>query len=226
VILGVSESSLGARIESYGLRGFVARAQRIAQARGFSCVVGKSMFFSLKEARRFGGLENLAHFLAEDYMTGIAFEHLGLRSELTLLPVQQPLGSMTLQEGWKRQLRWARIRFSQAPFMFLLEPWISGWGFLVLSLGVWELGAPSWFSTVWGGIGLSVLLAEFYQYLVPGRSRIPWKDIPLLPLLWILRELQALLVVGVSSWQGIFGHPIEWRGTEIRLQLGGEISRI
>ena len=55
-------------------------------------------------------------------MAGVAVEKLGLRAVIAADPVDQHLGRLGLADFWQRHLRWGRIRKSQAPVAFLLEP--------------------------------------------------------------------------------------------------------
>jgi ceramide glucosyltransferase len=200
------------------LNTFYARWMMLAAAIGRPCVVGKSMLFKRSTAERFGGLKFLSRYLAEDYQAGEAIRKLGLKVLIMTDPIEQHLGRYSLRTFWSRHIRWGRIRKSQAPALFAIEPFfgaiVSGlagafafsvaWSvspqvFLAIHLGVWSLGDFLILRRIW----------PEYHILTPAA--------------WFLRELLCF-----PQWLHIAsGRTILWRGRKYTILPGGilETSR-
>lgn len=125
VVAGTNASTVGGKLESMYLNTFYARWMYLTEKFDQTCVVGKSMFFNRRDAERFGGIQALARYLAEDYMAGVAMRRLGLKVVVMTDPVPQFVGEYKFSDFWHRHLRWGRIRKSQAPLAFLVEPLLS-----------------------------------------------------------------------------------------------------
>jgi ceramide glucosyltransferase len=213
VVAGDFARGMGGHIESAYLNTFYARWMHLSALMGVPCVVGKSMFFRRSDANRFGGISILGRYINEDYMVGKAMQQLGLRVLLARDPIRQYIGDYSLREFWSRHIRWGRIRKSQAPFAFSLEPMMTLVG--SAALGVWGLAIlrpdipPLAFLlvhlSVWA-TGEWLLLKELTTVQ---RSKVFVG--------WFLRELLALpLWLKVAS-----GNKVTWRGSELKLRSGG-----
>jgi ceramide glucosyltransferase len=212
VVAGRNPATLGGRLEAMYLNTFYARGMYLAEAFGQPCVVGKSMLFSRKTAERFGGIKSLARYLAEDYMAGVAMRRLGLKVILMSDPVPQHIGKYAAKEFWHRHLRWGRIRKSQAPLAFIVEP-LSG-SLVSAALGAWGVHAltglaPSTFLAlhlaIWSACDLLIA-----RQLERGLSVS-------MPLTWLLREALA-----IPLWlHTALGNTVLWRGRKLALQPGG-----
>lgn len=215
IVAGREAHGLGGRLESTYLNTFYARGMSLIERLGHPCVVGKSMLFQRSTATRFGGIQNLARYLAEDYMAGEAMLRLGLRVVVATDPVPQIIGQYSFKEFWSRHIRWGRIRKAQAPLAFLFEP-LTGC-FLSACLGAWAssqlFNITPWFIlvfhfSVWslGDLLLMLRLGERAHVLMPA-----W---------WFLRELLAFpLWIHIAS-----GNTVNWRGTHLTIQQGGMLA--
>ncbi len=222
IVSGYQPRDLGGNLESIYLDTFYSRGMRIAEAFGKACVVGKSMLFRRSVANRFGGVEILSRYLAEDYMAGIAMKNLGYQVAIPFEPVPQYIGRYSFQEFWKRHVRWGRIRKAQAPFAFLLEALLSCFGSGILlawtfrlhtdPLKIFFLHAAGW------------LACDFVMVRLSRRglsANMKKQDIAyyqlIFPLLWILREALAL-----PLWMTVLcGNTVNWRGKRLRVEAGG-----
>ncbi len=215
VVAGHHAQGMGGYLEAIVLNTFYARGMIMADRLDHPCVVGKSMLFRRSVANRFGGIDVLSRYLAEDYMAGEAIRRLGLRVVTSVDPIPQFIGRYSFYEFWSRHLRWGRIRKSQAPLVFAIEPWF---GCMVSGLlGV--LGAKNLF-----GISPSLFMIlhlslwSFCDLLILKklRSKLTFQ----VPIAWFLRELLAL-----PLWICIaFGNTVQWRGKQFILEPGGTLK--
>ncbi len=212
VVAGRNPLGVGGRLEASYLNTFYARWTHMAQALGKPFVIGKSMCFRKSTAERFGGIQNLSHYIAEDNMLGQAVQRLGLKVVVMYEPIKQHIGAYHFTKFWSRHLRWGRIRKSQAPFAFLMEPFVNG-----LPAGV--LGA---FAFHWAfGVSFFLFLAihlfiwAICDLLMLSRfgSTISGKVI----FAWLLREVLAF-----PLWLHMAcGSTIQWRGNDLKIMPGG-----
>jgi ceramide glucosyltransferase len=215
IVAGRSPDGAGGLLEATFLNTFYARGMFMAWAVGRPSVIGKSMLFRRSDAARFGGIRALGCYLAEDYMAGEAFRHLGRKVVLATDPVHQHIGEHTLQAFWSRHLRWGRIRKAQAPLIFAIEP---PFGAITSGLiGAWAALhtlaiAPAAFLT----IHLTLWSACDYFLLrkLGGKADFRW------PILWFAREFLSLpLWAHIAS-----GNTVNWRGRKLRLLSGGVLE--
>jgi ceramide glucosyltransferase len=202
----------GAPLEATYLNTFYARWMMIAAKFGAPVVIGKSMLFRKSEADRFGGVELLAKYLAEDYMTGHAMKLLGLDVKVMREPVVQMIGDYSFKEFWSRHVRWGRIRRSQAPLLFPLEPLLSFW--ISGALGAFALSHFASFAWI------ETLLAHACIWAlcdIALMKRMKEEIKPKNMLAWIVREsLHVPLWIHVAM-----GNTVNWRGNKLRLNVGG-----
>ncbi len=203
VVAGVSARGFGAKVEAASLGTFTARSMLLVEWAGHTCVIGKCMLFRRSIANRFGGIQALARYLAEDYMAGEAMKKLGYRVILMNDPVEQNLGQAQLTEFWRRHLRWGRIRKAQNLTVFLLEVFLQ-------ALPTALLGA-----LVLGPIGFFAHLSVWWicdSLLVKRLSR---ERLSLIA--WLIREGLVFPLWVVTA----FGNTVSWRGKTYTLQPGG-----
>ncbi len=215
IVAGTYPKTFSAHLEAIILNTFYARWMKVTAYFGKPCVIGKSMMFHKKVAERFGGIQALGRYLAEDFMMGEAMRYLGYRVVIAQEPIRQYIGSYSFMEFWRRHIRWGRLRKAHAPLAFLIEP-------LFGAIGSGLLGAFS-FSYFWNippviffayHFALWSLCDAIYllHYSRPGLSLIT-------PFVWILREMLAF-----PLWIGIaIGNTVHWRGKKLKLGLGGVI---
>lgn len=202
----------GAPLEATYLNTFYARWTMIAVKLGAPVVIGKSMLFRKSEANRFGGVDVLARYLAEDYMTGVAVKRLGHRVKVMHEPVVQMIGDYTFKEFWSRHVRWGRIRRSQSPLVFPLEPLLSFW--ISAALGAFAL---SHFGVLrpWETLAVHACVWMSSDLLLMKRMNEEIK--PKMLLAWIVRE-----TLHVPLWIHVaMGNTVNWRGNRLRLNEGG-----
>jgi ceramide glucosyltransferase len=212
VVAGVDAQDLGSNLESIYLNTFYARGMNIASLFNRVPVVGKSMLFRRTVADRFGGIETLSRYLAEDFMAGEAIKMLGLKIVLASDPIRQHLGRIRVSEFWNRHIRWGRIRKAQAPFVFLLEPISS----LFVSGVIGALGCYGLFGVNIGWF----LLAHIVVWAVCDHLLIVsiGRTISVFTLFaWLLREILYL-----PLWLAIAaGNKVHWRGQTLTIDADG-----
>lgn len=215
VVTGKSALGLGGRLETMFLNTFYARGMVSLSCIGRTPVVGKCMLFRRSTAKRFGGIRALARYLAEDYMAGEAMRMLNLKVIVAADPVAQYLGSYSFRDFWSRHVRWGRIRKSQAPIPFFIEPFfgsiLSGIGGSLALSRFTGLPAPAIFAA-----HLSAWIA--CDFLVS--HRVSRAVDPQFPLVWLFREFSAIpLWFHIAS-----GSSVIWRGRRFRLRAGGTLE--
>jgi ceramide glucosyltransferase len=211
-VAGRWAENLGGRLEACYLNTFYARWMQIADCFDLAYVLGKSMLFRRSVADRFGGLRHLGQYIAEDYMMGQAMRHLGLRVAVMVDPVAQYIGRYSLVTFWQRHLRWGRIRKSQVPWLFLLEPfqalWLSGicgaYAFHAL-WGVPWAASLAVHAALWATADL--LLIRLLEGNLSGKTFGAY---------WA-RELLSLPLWAHTA----IGNTINWRGSRLRVFYGG-----
>jgi len=212
VVAGTAAAGFGGKLESTFLNSFYARWMHVAFRMGFPFVIGKSMLFRRSVADRFGGVGNLANYIAEDYMAGQAMRHLGLKIVVMHEPVRQHIGRHGFDAFWSRHLRWGRIRKAQSPLAFAFEPLL---GAIVSgclgAIAFRDVMEPRHFlfihMVVWAVLD-GILIRHFEDR---------WD--PLAPFFWLIREILA-----VPMWIHIAcGNSILWRGNRMKISHGGLI---
>jgi ceramide glucosyltransferase len=215
VVAGIDGGGLGGHLEAVFLNSFYARWMHVATSIGCPFIVGKSMLFRRSTAERFGGLANLGRYIAEDYMAGKAIQKLGLKIELMNEPIRQHIGTYAFRAFWSRHIRWGRIRKSQAPIAFLVEPLL---GAMVSgALGAWAFW--SWVGADPIAFFASHMLLWFGLDVLVMRQQDDHFDVRAV-LAWVLRESLAF-----PLWLHIAtGSSVMWRGKRLRILPGGLVT--
>lgn len=217
IVAGKFASGVGGWLESIYLNTFYARWMHVASAMRHPTVVGKSMFFRRSTAERFGGMMNLSRYIAEDYMAGQAMQRLGLEVVIMPDPIDQYIGFHRFSTFWSRHLRWGRIRKSQAPAVFFLEPFLS-----CAFSGVAGAIAFSRLGILGGLLFLAFHLSiwSFFDLLMVRRLEGHLKLHHVVG--WFLRELLAL-----PQWVHMAcGNTVNWRGNRLKISSGGLLTSI
>jgi ceramide glucosyltransferase len=212
IVVATGIQSFGANLENVLFGTFYARSIILALWVNHTCVVGKSMLFRRTDAKRFGGLQMLSRYLAEDYKMGDAMKQLGLRVVLMREPVRQYLGIYSMNSFLSRYIRWGRIRKSHAPIAFLVEPFTN-----------------CFLSGLIGSFALNSLYDTPIGLTLSGHFLFWWScDVLILRTLgresglqtffyWFVRELLAF-----PLWiQIIAGNKVHWRGNQLKIRSGG-----
>lgn len=215
VVLGAEPKSFGAQMEATFLNSFCARWMILGSACGFPTVIGKSMLFRRSVAKRFGGIEKLAQFLAEDYMAGQAMLHLGLKIKHMRQPIPQIIGEYSFKNFWDRHVRWGRMRKMQNPLAYLGEP-INGptvSGLLGAFACAKLFGVPV-------ALFFAAHLAFWFLNDALVMHALGSKLTLMSPVWWLIREATSL-----PHWaHSISGNTVLWRGSRLRLQPGGTLD--
>ena len=174
------------------------------------------MLFSKSTAARFGGIQNLSAFLAEDYFAGLAMHHLGLKCKVMNEPVPQMIGRVTLKTFWQRQVRWGRMRKNMQLFAWAGELFSGPIGSAVLGgLGL---------KLLTGSVPWSLVALHFAVWFVCDALlmiRLSTQINAMIPVYWIARETAF-----IPMWFHILcGNTVLWRGNRLRLEAGGVLAQ-
>lgn len=217
LVAGRDYQSLGGELEAMYLNSFYARWMLLAQVFNEPIVVGKSMLFKRSVANRFGGIKALACYLAEDYMAGQAMKYLGYKVVIAHDPVHQPIGEYSVQDFWRRHIRWGRIRKSQAILAFIAEPLMTPFvSAFFTGLGFYFIAHMSFLN----GFVFHLLAWSLCDIVL--HQELSTKDLSLRTLkIWCLRELLHL-----PLWmQTICGSRVYWRGQYLKVKRGGTLEQ-
>lgn len=215
VVAGRRARGFGGRLEASYLNTFFARWTHVASALGKPFVIGKSMCFQKSAATRFGGLHKLGCYIAEDNMMGQAMQRLGLKVVIMRDPVQQFIGDHSFRAFWRRHVRWGRIRKSQAPVAFLLEPFVTSLGAGLV--GAW--GASRCLGVSFGDFLLAHLIIWAGCDMLMIRKLETKIELESL-IAWFAREALAL-----PLWFHMgCGNTVNWRGNRLKILPGGLVS--
>jgi ceramide glucosyltransferase len=170
--------------------------------------LGSTLAFRKVDLERIGGFRAIADYLADDYQLGRKLHSIGLRNVISQVVVSTRLSAESWSGAWRHQLRWARtIRLSRGGgYAGLPVTFATLWALLAAMFGLWPatLGLLAIRLAMavgcgWGTLGSPDVLKYFYL--------IPLRD------LW-----------GVAVWAvALFGHTVEWRGRQLRLDREGKI---
>lgn len=200
-------------LESMHLNTFYARCAVLSIVFRVPYVIGKSMLFRRSIADRFGGLEALAKYLAEDYMLGVNLKKMGY-DVLLAGTITQPVGRSVI-EAWRRQIRWGLIRKMHNPGRFILE-------FAMGAVGTGILGAYA----ISRATGVDPILIFFLHLsswcvadlVILNRLDPNWTYRHVFA--WVAREILFL-----PLWfRVLFGRKVDWCGKKFRLKCGGVLA--
>ena len=204
--LGCLPDGFWAELECAFLNNYQARWQYFADTLGMGFAQGKTMLWRRDDLEDAGGIRALGAEAAEDAASTKIVRALGRRVRLVAPPVRQPLGHRSLQDIWKRQRRWARLRRASFPLYFMpeilsgsLAP-LAAMLFLARHLDVTLPGSALLFAMLWYGAEMLLLAKAGWHY-----SRYSLACA-------ILRDLM-LPVLYVNAW---LGSSFEWRGNDMR----------
>jgi ceramide glucosyltransferase len=204
--IGALPDGFAAEIECAFLNTYQARWQYAVDTLGFGFAQGKTMLWRRDELDAAGGLAALAREAAEDAAATKVVRRQGRRVRLVDQPFPQPLGSRTITNVWRRQLRWAVLRRASFPACHAPEI-LTG---LTLPLVAAVSAAPALDLPPLGVAAAMLILwlgAEARLAAAAG-----WHLSWLSPLAWLARDL----MLPVLWCAALVGSRFEWRGSTMR----------
>ncbi|HVY20545.1 MAG TPA: glycosyltransferase [Bauldia sp.] len=205
--VGTEPDGVGADLEAAFLNTYQARWQLTADVFGMAFAQGKTIFWRREDLDRAGGIAALAAEPAEDAAATKVVHRGGNRVRLVRNPWPQPLGYRSVQEIWKRQLRWARLRRATFAPLYALELVSGGFLPLVMAAVLIAFGPPTW-------PGLVMLFIAWYAAELLLASRMGWPISPRIALMMFVRDL-ALPALWVAGWTG---NTFVWRGNAMDMK--------
>jgi ceramide glucosyltransferase len=207
---GSGALTFGAALESVQLAGFCAAGTALPTLLGDALLVGKSALFSRSRFAKLGGLRRLSDVLAEDFVMGKTFAHAGQAVLIAPTVLENVTRATSLGTVFRRQLRWAMLRFRLRPVMAALEPVTSP---LALLPAAWVLVGP--WAIAWT-VTLLLLRDVGGWWSLRGTSglALPFALAP-------LRELLGFAAWLVAPWR----KHVRWRGKRFRLGAGTLLYR-
>lgn len=215
--LGIRPRGVGAELECAFLNTYQTRWLLIADALGTAYAQGKTIFWRREDLEAAGGIAALASEPAEDAAFTKLIRAAGRKVRLVVRPFGQPLGRRPLEDVWRRQLRWARLRRSSFPLVYATE---------ILSGGLLPLGASAALTAL-GALplaGFATLLAAWYGAELLLARRYRWPATPRLLGLLVVRDAM-LLPLWILGWAGT---RFVWRGNamDVKSAEGSPLKRL
>jgi ceramide glucosyltransferase len=203
-------SSWAANAEALGIVTEFAPSVLVARLVSSSAfALGSTMAFRRASLDAVGGFRTLRNYLADDYQLGSRIAALNKRVLLADTVVETNLGSGSLREVWKHQIRWSRtVRVSRPAGYF---------GYIVTQISFWSViafmaGHPA---VAAAGFSMRLLSAAVALIKLDRRKLMFLAVVP-------LRDL-----FGMAVWlAGLSGSEVEWRGLHYRLHRDGTISPV
>jgi ceramide glucosyltransferase len=206
--LGSRPRNLWAELECAFLNSFEARWQYCAEAAGFGFAQGKSMLWWREIMDKGGGIRALASEIIEDAAATKLVRAQGLSVNLVDSPFEQPLGSRTAADVWRRQARWARTRRKTFPFFYAPEIFAGA----ALPCIAAAYAAIAFDANVTATV-LCVALMWYVPETLIARS-LKWHVSWRLPFLFLLRDLM-LPILYIDAW---CIDNFVWRGNEMTMR--------
>jgi ceramide glucosyltransferase len=210
--IGSRPDNFWAALECAFLNTYQARWQYFADTFRHGFAQGKTMLWRRGDLEAAGGIRALGAELAEDAAATKVVRGLGLNVHLVDAPFAQPLGRRSLDEVWRRQTRWARLRHACFPHLF----WPEVFSGSLLPLLAMALVA----NAVGGPVAASVggLAALWYGAEMTLARTAGWHCPALYPVHAALRDL---LLPGL--WlDGLLGTEFVWRGNAMSIIEDGQ----
>lgn len=204
--------SLASLLESVRINTeFPAQVLVARDLQGMRFALGSTLALRQETIRNLGGLAALQGFIGDDYVLGAKVANLGLRVELSSLPVTTWSSRKDgVAEVWRRQLRWSRTIRKQRPagHAGLFVTFSAAWSMLALLVqpaGLWPLALLGFLARLGSGLMSANLV---------GSSRSV-RDVGLV-------AVTDVIALAIWIWS-YFGNTVTWAGRRLRLGRGGRI---
>ena len=204
---GTAPAGFWSEVECSLLNALQARFQYAAYAMGMGFAQGKTLFFARSTLDN-GGFEALGMEPAEDAAATKLMRKTGGKVCLAEPPFPQPLGRKTFNEVFERHVRWARLRRSTFPELFLPEIALGAMPpLLALTVWLYTLNMP-----VSSMLAIEIVFAALWympELALTYAARWPlnWRT----PFAFMVRDV-LLPVIYLSA---CLGKQVVWKGVAI-----------
>jgi ceramide glucosyltransferase len=203
------------RLDALGLTAEFQREVLVARkVEGISFAMGSGILIRESVLQAIGGFEAVADALSDDFLLGNLPSRRGYRVEFGRDVVDHVLGTKTLRDLVRHQIRWNRgIRASRP----------AGYAGLVVAhapaISLLLLLTEPWNPFAWAAFAATCAVSMTAAWIVAGRLL---DDPETRRSLWMV-PVRDLLSFGL--WIGGFvGNEVEWRGRRFRLGRGGTLT--
>jgi ceramide glucosyltransferase len=183
------------------------------QLEGIKFALGSTIVIRKEVLEAIGGFGVIADYLADDFQLGYLPAQAGYKVVLSDYVVEHVLGSCTLADSLKRQIRWARGTRVSRPWGYL--GLIFTYGIVTSLLFLIATGGSI---LGWVVLGITWMMRLVMAWIIGG---VLLKDSSAKTFLWLVpfRDLISFVV-----WSYSFaGNTIEWRGRRLKLTEGGKL---
>ncbi len=211
VPIGIAADGFAAKVERSFLNEYHVRWLLAGSALGQGYGIGKLMLVRRSAFDRAGGLNAIAHTVAEDHALTLALERVGARTLIAGRVATQIVGRRDPKTVWERQLRWMVLRRIENRWAFVGEFAFNGVvAALMTALAVAIAGGPAATAAAaslaaWVAVELAFLAAKGW----------PWSKTT--PLAILLREMMVPFL-----WaRALTTREVVWRGRRMPVRSAG-----
>ena len=179
-------------LESAMLNSHAARWQYAASFCGINFAQGKTLAFQ-RPLIKADMMAAMAREPAEDAATTKFIEDMGGELRLLSQPYEQPIGPRSFASYWGRHSRWARLRRSSFPALFVLEIALGICAPLLCLIALMGKDYPMTLAAVLGFI--FVWYGAEYLFVRALHWPMNWRS----PLAWLLRDL-LIPALTIAAW--------------------------
>lgn len=203
----VSGASLWSRLEALGLNTeFIAGVlvARMLSGGRLDFALGPAIATRRAHLTEIGGLEELQHYLAEDFVMGNRLSERGYRVVLSSCPIEHRIGSQSLGPNLSHRLRWNRSTRRSRPLGYIGQLFMHPLP-LALALVAWS---PAWWP--FAAVSIVIRYAAAWRTSRTVGATLDWKWLP-------LQDFLSFAMWGA----GFFGNEITWRGRRYTIDRYG-----
>ncbi|MEH2297555.1 MAG: bacteriohopanetetrol glucosamine biosynthesis glycosyltransferase HpnI [Nostoc sp.] len=186
------------------------------QLEGTKFACGSTIVIGKQVLKAIGGFEAIADYLADDFQLGYLPGKIGYKVVLSNYVVDHVLGSTTLADAIRRQIRWTRCIRVSRPWGYLGLLFTHGTVASLLFLMATKGSIAGWI-----GLVITWMMRLLMGWIV-GVNIL--NDLNTKKFFWVI-PLRDLIQFAIWCY-GFLGNTITWRGQRLKLTKGGKLVSI
>jgi ceramide glucosyltransferase len=204
----IAGNSFWSQLEALGLNTeFIAGVLVARMLGGMDFALGPTIITRKSHLEEIGGISDLQHYLAEDFVMGKRLAGRGHRVVLSSYVIEHRIGSQSLRANLSHRLRWNRSTRRSRPVGYVGQIFMHGLP-LALALTAWS---PDWWPVALAVIALRYAAAWRAARAINARPSYFWLPV------------QDLLSIAVWA-AAFFGRSIIWRNRRFSIDRLGRFQ--